>query len=1126
MKEKLLNPIPINKSGIKKLLLTMKLTLIIVFLSVLQVSANAYSQINVNLNVQHKSIREVLKTIEQQSQVRFFYSDDLLVMNELIDVKADNKNIIGVLDDIFSKSLLTYKAYDNNLIVIAPRELLQQQQVVTGKVTESQTGEALPGVNVVIKGITIGTITDASGNYSLSVTDRNVTLVFSFIGYTSQEIPLSGRSTLDVALASEITGLEEVVVVGYGTQKKVNLTGAVSAIKIDEQLSNRALPNVSSRMSGLVPGLAVIQNSGMAGKNDITLLIRGLGTVNNANPLIVVDGMPDVNINRLNMNDVESISVLKDATSSAIYGSRAANGVILITTKTGKGQTKPKIEITSSYAAEYPTKAYEFMSDYPRSLTVHQRLASVSTLKTNWFYKDGTIDQWMALGKIDPLRYPNTDVWSWLMRTGSVLNNNVSVSGGSEKSNFFVSLGMMDEKGLQIKNDYSLYNARFSYDYSLTHKMNLGVKFGGNWSNYTYFNSDGFTGDSGGGDLQHAISGITQYDPVTGYFGGVMAYGEDPQAYNLYAFIINASNYQNRQEANPSIYWDWSPIKGLTGRIDYSINYYNQFTWEADMPCRAYNFQTQSFGSRVYVGANAGVSNTTLTGYKTQLSGGLNYQVTLADNHNISALVLYSEEYWYARSQSSSRNDRLYPTLHEIDAALTDIQSTGGYSSAEGLRSYIGRLNYIAYDKYLVEFNFRYDGSSKFLSGHQFGFFPSASIGWRFTEENFIGPYIKNWLNSGKLRISYGSLGNNSGVDRYEQKETLTTNNYMISGSTVKGFVNSKMINQNLSWETTTVMNLGLDLRFLRNRLTAEIDYYNRLTTGMNRPSDMSIHLTGAYKEPRTNIGNLRNRGIEGTFTWRDQSGSFDYTINLNASYNQTILEKWNEFLGRGNTFLNMPYHFLYIYEDIGIAQTWQDVYNATPQDAQPGDILRMDINGDGRIDGNDLKAYPNIQRDRPSANFAMNASLAWKGLDLTVLFQGSAGRKDIWLTDYNNINLKGSGSQVYRYASTWEHWTYPWSVENRDGLWPRLGARNSRNNQTFWLDDLSYLRLKNIQLGYSLPNNWIKWLRIDNLRIFSSLENIATLTKFRGLDPEKTGDMSLAYPLNRSYSIGINISL
>ena len=1011
------------------------------------------------------------------------------------------------------------------LLFLFPVFSLAQLKTVSGTVVD-ETGNTLSNISVTIQSGTSGTTTDGNGHYQIKASVGSK-LVFSSVLYETVTITVDNRSEYNISLKQKINSMADVVVVGYGTQKKVNLVGAVSAVNIDEKMTGRALSNISSGLSGLVPGLSATQSTGMAGSDGASLLIRGLGTVNNASPLIVVDGMPDIDINRINVNDIQSVSVLKDATSAAVYGSRAANGVILITTKSGKGQKKTAINFNSNTALELPTKAFNFMADYPRSLTLEQRLSSTNTLPANQAFKNGTIDQWMALGMIDPLRYPNTDWWSIIMRNGALQNYNVSASGGDEKSNFFGSVGIQDQQGLQINNDYKQYNARFNFDYKLKSNINTGFRFNGNWSKLQRALLEGFTDptntNTAGFDMQYAIAGITPYDPNTGYYGGVMAYGEDPQAYNPYTVYMNTPTHLDRQEANASTYIDWTPIKGLIARVDYALNYYNQFQWNADMPNQAYNFQTGSFGSRVYVGANAGISNATNTGYKTMLSGRLNYHKTFGTNHDLSALLVYSEEYWNDRYQFSGRNDRLYPTLHEVDAALTDIQSTGGNSSAEGLRSYIGRLNYTAYNKYLFEADFRSDGSSKFLPGSQYGFFPSVAVGWRFTEEDFLRKFTDRFLSSGKLRASYGSLGNNSGVGRYEQQATLATNNYIIANSITRGFVNSQMVNLSLSWENTSVLNIGADLGFLKNRLTIEIDYYDRLTTGMNRPSNMSNLLTGAYSAPRTNIGNLRNQGIEGNFSWRDKAGHVNYGISLNASYNKTRLEKWNDFLGKGNTFLGMPYHFTYAYEAIGIAQTWADVYKATPQGAQPGDVLRKDLNGDGIIDANDMKAFPNSQRDRPTTYFALNTYASWKGIDVALILQGAAGRKDFWMNAFNSVNFSST-----RYASTWDHWNNPWSVENRNGLWPRLGGSSNNNNTstltTFWLDDMSYLRFKNVQVGYTFPKKLLKKVWADNLRIAFSAENLVTITSYRGLDPEKQGNNNNLYPINKSYALSVQL--
>jgi hypothetical protein len=313
-----------------------------------------------------------------------------------------------------------------------------------------------------------------------------------------------------------------------------------------------------------------------------------------------------------------------------------------------------------------------------------------------------------------------------------------------------------------------------------------------------------------------------------------------------------------------------------------------------------------------------------------------------------------------------------------------------------------------------------------------------------------------------------------------------------------------------------------MDLAFSGNRLVVTADYYDRLTTGMNRPSEFSTFLFYAYSPPpRTNIGNLRNRGVELDLSWKDMIGSLQYGFNLNAAINKTNLEKWNQLLLRGNVFIGLPYQFVYSYEDLGIAQSWADVYNATPQGAAPGDLLLKDLNGDGRITGDDRKAYANFQQERPTTTFAFNTFIAFKGFDFTVFLQGAAGRKDYWLNIFNNTNFNNA-----RYAASWEHLYNPWSWDNRNGLWPRLGGSgNNRQSTSFWLDNMSYIRVKNIQIGYTVNSKVLAKMGISNFRIVGSAENLGTLTSFRGLDPEKQGDDNNVYPINKSYSIAVNLS-
>lgn len=1002
--------------------------------------------------------------------------------------------------------------------------LMAQINSVSGKVVDKKN-EPLVGVTVFAIGdASNGTRTDINGNYVISNVKSENILRFSYLGFENKEIKVNDQNVINVVLSESSVALDEVVVVGYGVQKKVNLTGAVAAVNFDKEITNRSVANVSTALQGLVPGLSVTQGSGMAGNDNSTLLIRGIGTINDAGPLIVVDDMPDVDINRINMNDIESISVLKDATAASVYGSRGANGVILIKTKSGRGDQKTKISFSASNAWQKPTQAYSYLSNYPRALMVHRISEYASQLnEDNQQFKKGTIEQWLALGLIDEKRYPNTDWWDLVMQTGKMQNYNVSASGGNEKSNFFASIGYLKQEGMQINNDYDRYNIRFNFDFKVFKNVNVGARLDGNWSNYLYALADGFTGDMNT-DMVSAVAGIYPYDPDLGVYGGVMAVGEDPSAFNPYEFFTNRLKKKDRQELNGMFYLDWNPVKGLVARIDYSLRYTNQFEKQANTPSRAYNFQTGDYGSRWYVNNNAPIYNWTNTSYKTLLNMRLNYNTKIADNHDIGAMFVYSEEFWYGRSLSTSRNDRLHPSLEEIDAALPSVVTNSGSSYREGLRSYIGRLNYTAYDKYLLEFNFRVDGSSKFQPGHQYGFFPSVALGWRFNEESFVNQYTGAWLSNGKLRASYGALGNHSSVGRTEQQELLSVSNYVLDGDVNRGFVYRKMLNPDLSWESTRVFNFGIDLGFLNGRLSAELDYYDRLTFDMIQQSKLSMLLVGAYDAPRANIGDMRNRGVEMNVTWRDKIQDFSYTVNVNASANKSKIEKWSEYVARGfaydgkNVFLDMTYDYVYTYRDNGIIQSYADEYNYIFQGLAPGDIQRLDVNGDGRVDENDRVVVKGAQRHIPTTNFGVNISMDWKGIDVSMLFQGTAGRKDFWRNSLNRLNIP-----TQRYASSELHLTEPWSWENRDGSWPRLGGiATNETVSNYWLDDLSYLRMKNLMIGYRLPKKILKSIGIDNIRIYTSMENLFTITNFRGLDPEKPG--SDMYPMAKSYSVGVNL--
>ena len=1008
--------------------------------------------------------------------------------------------------------------------------------VITGTVHDAK-GAALPGVNILLKGTATGTATDKDGLFRILVPNANAVLVFSFVGYSNQELTVGSQTQLSVTMTEINRQLTDVVVVGYGIQKKVNLTGAVSSVNIDEKISGRTVTNLSTALSGLVPGLAVQQSQGMAGASGAKLLIRGLSSPSsstNTSPLVVVDGIPDVDINRIDINDVENISVLKDAAAASVYGSRGATGVILITTKSGKGLKKPQIKYTGTFAGAKPTRFYNILEDYAMALTLEQRASRNG--RTQPAFYDGTIDEWLSQSMVDPVRFPNENQLDYVTRNGKIVTNNISVAGANENGNYFISTGVYDEKGYLINNDYRRYNFRANLDYKIRKNITAGARIDGQWSNQTFGMPNGFLDYSNtNAPLVFAITGLLPYNYATGQYGGAMAYGEAANAPNLYAEINGRHNFVQRQEFNGVAYAAWAPVKGLTARVDYSLRYYNQFQKSyTDLGVNLYNFQTGGSVFEEYP-ATSSLGNGSLQGYKTLLQGKLDYTRELFKGHQLSLLGVYTEEYWLDRGFSAGAGGRLDGRITEIgnNSSNTLPPSISGSSSDEGMRSYIGRLNYTINDKYLFEASFRADGSSRFSPGHQWGYFPSASAGWRFSQESFFQP-LSNIISTGKLRASYGALGNNSGVPRYEQLATFASTPYILNGNTlVSGVSANKQINKDFTWEKTRVANIGLDLGFFNNRLTAEIDVYDRLTTDLIRPSVLSTLLTG-YNAPQTNIGTFRNDGIELNLTWRSNINKFNYGATFNFSYNIDRLEKWNQKLNPSKNFIDMPWFFAYYMLSSGIAQTWQQIYDAPFQgnaNIAPGDLLYQDLNGDGQIGSFDKKAFPTVNEQRPVCNYGANLFASYKGFDVSVLLQASTGRKDYFLEDMTNTNVSAQ-----RFAFQELYLNQTWTLYTRNALYPRIQAANTANNRVeseFWLQSMNYLRFKNMQIGYNIPPRFLRILGVDRIRIYGTAENLFTLTGWRGIDPEKStlgnGFQSFnddPFPIMKSYSVGLNIGL
>lgn len=998
------------------------------------------------------------------------------------------------------------------LVLCSVSSVAQSRFTLKGEVLDEHLE---PFAGAMITNLTQKTGTTSSdGTFSIDAMEGDV-ISIAFLGYVTHEFSAQRTSSkVRVVMKKEQLILDEVVVVGYGTQKKVDLTGAVSSVQFTESLATRNQASLSSGLAGLATGLSVIQNSGMAGSDEASLMIRGIGTVNDASPLIVVDDMPDVDINLINMEDVESISILKDASAAAIYGSRAANGAILVTTRSGRAKDA-QIKFNFSRSIDTPVNPYDFMEDYARAMHLYQQRGDMSKYKDLVYFKDGTIDEWLAMQHVDDVMFPSTDWWDIIMRTGSTTKASISVAGGEKAMKVYSSFSWLDKEGLQIYNDYSRYNARVNLTFDIKKNLKFAVKADGSWGKQHFYSETGF----GSEILQYAIAGITPYDDETGRYGGTMAYGEDVSTVNPLALYENSVSEKTKKQINGNANLSWTPIRNLSIQLSAGLLYANEFLKKAASPVQAYNFQTGTNIDYWYIPANEGVYNNTSESYKTQWDLRVTYDKKWK-KHQLGGMLIYSEEYWNKRFQNSYRRDSLHPSLGELDATLTGFQQTGGYSNEEGLRSVVGRFNYNAFKKYMFEVNFRADGSSKFADGHKWGFFPSASLGWRFSEEKFIKRTLGRYLANGKLRLSYGTLGNNSGVGLYEQLLTLANMNYIINNEVVKGFVDRKLTNKDLSWETSKVFNAGVDLSFFRGRLAFEFDFYDRLTEGMIRPSDLSDLLSGAYDAPRHNMGNLRNRGLEGNLTWKNDRGGLRYKLNLNTSYNRSRLESWNEYLPKGAKYVGMPWGYTYGYLDQGIVQDWQTIINSTPQSARPGDILRVDVNGDGQVNEEDMVAYASYTNLRPPLDFGFSGDFSWRGIDFSFLFSGSWGRRDYWLNAYNNTAFPEGG-----YAVSDLHYSDLWNVNNRDAPMNRMGG-NNRYDSSYYLDDMSFVRLKNVQIGYTFPKALMEKVKITTLRLYFSAENLFTVTSYRGMDPERVGSKSDVYPQLRSFTFGVSVNL
>ena len=995
-----------------------------------------------------------------------------------------------------------------------------QTSTVSGTVSDN-TG-TLPGVIVTVKGTTTGVTSDIKGNYTLKA-PGNAVLEFKMIGYQTKTIDINNQQTINVKLETDNKSLDEVVVVGYGSQKKINLTGSVSTISGDE-MTQRPVVNVTTMLEGLAPGVAVNQGSGEPGNENASILIRGVGTFSGAgtSPLVLIDDVPG-NLNDVNPSDIESVSILKDASSAAIYGSRAANGVILVTTKKGKAG-KMKIEYDVNYGIAKATKLFQVVTNSVQYMEMYNQARINSGLPdTSQMYSQADINAYAT--HPNSSLYPNTNWLNYIFRTAPTQTHNLTFSGGNDKTTYDVNLGYSDEQGIMRGFDYQKYNIRTN----IQSKINDHITFGSN----ILLKSGVRDGTSNGSEdmFLSALSQAPTYGPYTTDGSGHYTFKTYPFEYNNKnpVAVLNSGLYNDVNDYVTDIQ-GWLNVnftKDLSwytkAAFDGTFTHYKTFGENI----QEYYYTTDQPGELFDV--NQGLESQDFTTFYNNIFSYLKYQHSFG-NHNLMIQGGWSLEQNTDENLQASRLNYVDNSLQEINAGSTSVESNGGDSDQWALESWFGRVDYNYKERYLLESNIRVDGSSKFAPGHQWGTFPSASAGWRVTEEPFVKDLNLNWLNNLKIRGSWGQVGNqNINGSNYPYQAVLgLTGAYSFDNQNLTtGVAQTQLNNLLLQWETTTMTDIGADID-LFNHFNVTFDWYNRVTSNILRQSQITAVV--GLSAPYVNDGTVDNKGVELAMNYANSVkggtfGGLSYGFGLNLDHNTNKLVKYGAPDIYGNTINEQGYPIgsYYMLKVAGIFQNAAEVSSSPKQysdNTQPGDLKYVDANGDGVINDNDRVIIPGVV---PKLNYSFNINTGWKGFDLRIFFQGVYGVKyfvDSWGT-----------IPFVQGAVPTTNWLNAWTPTNPSTTMPRIywGAdapQSITRPSTFFLQDGSYLRLKSLVFGYTLPASMTKHFGVDRVRIYFSGDNLFTDTKYPGLDPERGGSGDyLTYPQNKVYSFGLNVT-
>jgi TonB-linked SusC/RagA family outer membrane protein len=1141
---------------------------------------NTYAQQELNRKIsvttENKELRKALSQIEKITNLKFNYSPQVIRAERKVTITANDEPLGDILTRLLSPLGIRYELIGNKVMLSRSLEGVNMlidpvtgkiEVVVRGKVTEAGSETGIPGVNVSVKGTTVGTTTDDKGEYSLALSDDNAksgTLVFSFIGYVTQEIALNGQNKIDVALASDVKALNEVVVVGYGEQKKVTVTGAVVSVTGSDLIKSPAV-DLTNSIAGRMPGITAIQTSGEPGYDGSSITIRGTNTLGNSNALIVIDGIPDRDggLGRISPQDIESISVLKDA-SSAIYGARAANGVILVTTKRGKtgapqvtydfnqGWAQPTRIPKMSNATEYATIMNEL--NIYSTIPAGEWAAANKAIQTNGTYlaNDGITrvnaafsptDMQKYRDGSDPWGHPNTDwfkdafkVWSPQSR------HNLQVSGGSETVKYLASIGYLNQDAYYKNSatNYKQYNLRFNLDAKVNKYINtsLGIM--------VREESRNFPTQSAGSIFRMLMRGRPTDPEIwpNGLPGPDIENGQNPIVIttNQTGYQKNPTDYvQTNGKVEITNPWISGLKLTLMGSLDKTIN--RSKTWET--PWYLYTWDkityeadgvtpklTKALRSTFTDPRLTQTENTILNSNTTAL---LNYDKTFGGNHTFNVLVGVTREKFTGDNLYAYRRNFISTAIDQLFMGGNDkTQSVNGGAYNRTRMGYYGRVAYNFREKYLAEFIWRYDGSYIFPKATRFGFFPGVLLGWNISNEDFFKEKF-GFINFLKVRGSYGKMGNDQvfyggRLVEYAYLATYSPSEYPINSEVVKTLYESLVPNPTFTWEQANNSNIGLEGSVLNDKLDFVFEYfYNRRTQILIQKLAVTPASSGIQDLlPPVNAGRVDNKGFEFKVGYNNQIADFRYSISANAGYARNKVVNMDE----PNTVpsyqlqTGKPIGAFLVYQSDGVFKSQQEINEnkidysgVTNTTLRPGDMKFVDVNNDGKINADDqVRLEKSIT---PTFNFGGTMNFQYKNFDLSILFQGATGAVLRFGTESGDIG------NYLKYS-----YDHRWSIDNPSSTDPRLASRGNTyytggnfGNNTYFMFNKNYVRLKNVELGYTLPVEIGKKVGVHSVRFYVNGLNLLTWDKFKIWDPESVSGSGQYYPQARVINTGLRLN-